>query len=324
MIPKTQVVKEPVAVQLRTSADVKRFLRKGVFDITAEVLRRENVVEARKRNFPSSMMIKTRGRLQRIPLTQEQSRSLARIPEDSFKVSGQFSRLEFRYVTKKDVVEAAVFIYRQLAALMNRRSGRAMNSVYFWVRDVDRNRTVGDFFSITAFQTVTQRLDNQGVNYSVNVVGPTVPYRRQLIYGEGRGQLSKLEQSRAIRRSAAGSKYLKDVNINRFVGYRKGQSLLETFEAARKDRTTKSGRTLVQYQTRNALHKLIVARARAKYPGVSMGYYSKPAHVRTAPDARGKSWPNDAKDRQIQGTFGHGFVPSIFVTGATRIDNKRA
>lgn len=308
---------ESAGGDIKTAKDAKRFIENGLWLTAAEVVRRENQIEYRKGNIASAIAVKKfpgSGTAREI-LSAQESKQLGTAPRNSV-VLGKFRTTEVRYATKEDVLAAAIFVWRTLRSALP-KSARGFDSMYFWVRDITNRRTVGEYKTPARLASIANQLDAKGINYSINVVGPTVPWRRKMIYSDfGRAGLNKGDTNTLTRRSKAGSKFLGTVSPDRLVGSRPSATIFENYRASIESRTTKAGRKLTQYRVKKAVQHLIVKRARAKYPQVAMGYYSKPAHEPTAPDSLGRRWPQDAKKPYIRG---NGFVPSVFITGAVRV-----
>jgi hypothetical protein len=208
------------------------------------------------------------------------------------------------------------------------KTATALSTYYFLCKDNNngkadesRNRV---FRTRGQVKTWLEQAQARGPNVSVAILGPTVTYRRKIVYNpraRGYKQLSKKggkhfeakalsKKLGAFNRKGEINAYLKNTATDRIFGFDdpKTRGLQATTSRDKK-------RILIQFERKNAFHKLVVRRRKANFArrGIWIAYGFVPSRLPLPPD------PKTGKKYGLpRGKYPHGQVPILYLAGRVR------
>lgn len=276
---------------LRTPEELRAFALDGLYGYATDVLLEANEIEQRKNppNTATAIRLDRRTR----PLTERQAAAINRLPVNNTRIEGWRRRISLFYGQQVDIFQAVSAVYNDLVRLTRADTGRGAGSIYFWCEDKDNPPGV----RLSSLGQVRAWLIGvEGTRVTVHILGPTVVYRRKLVYNpRGRPFQQKVN---------VNSRRLRGTALDRIVNQVSGN----TIEANR--RTSPSGRITDYVNVQVAVHRIVVRRNKRKFPGAWMSYGFTPSREPLPPDRNtGKSYG--------QGP-GFGNIPVIYVGGSRR------
>lgn len=292
------------SVTLTKAGQTGPWMQQEVRSFATQVLVEENRKEANLTppNRPSTLVVNKRG----YSLSESESKTLAVAQTGGVVITGKWSKLSLLYSSVADLAQATAAVYAELLKLTRRKSGTGFRSYYFWLNDKDNKGRSTRAESITAVKAWLDQ--SRGSRVSVHILGPTVVYRRKLIYNPAGQATFKRSDARGLKKTfRASNSRLKGLTLDRIIGY-------NTEPESRGFRVRVAGKKrpkeIVEFDVRQALQRIAIRRAKAKFPSVWFGYGYVPSREALPPDKRtGKKYG--------QGP-GQGNIAAIFIAATLR------
>ncbi len=274
-----------------------------VRNFATEVLLQENREQAKLNppSFPTVAKVGTRG----YQLSETESKALVNLRAQNVRFQGKWRKISLLYGAQADLFNATQAIYYEMLKLTRLKTGAGWNSYYFWLSNKD-TKTGVKVNSIPAVKAWLQA--NQGARTGVAIIGPTVVYRRKLIYNpRGQAGFSKGEARSLKKRTTATSSKLGRTSLDRIVGYGESEAKGFRVRVAGKKRP----REVLEFDLRQALQRIAIRRTKAKFPAVWFGYGFVPSKEALPPD------PGTGK-KYGQGPGPYGNVPIVYIGASLR------
>ena len=290
-----------------TAKEIREFAETGLYEYASKLLLESNEIEQQKNppNLPTIFYADRRRQL----LTESDAKRFVRPNTDTQVVMiGQYrtwKKIGLFYGQNADIFKGVAFAYDSILKLLRIQTGYSVRGIYFWLDDTDqpsRNKQVQTLVGVRAWLN-----DAQTSRVTVHIIGPTVPYRRKLIYSPKGSPRGATKKTRAL------SKGLRGTATDRVVGFDNPPNYGLDIQARGKKRV----RIEDTFSVRQALQKLVVRRARARneLKGLWFGYAYLRSRVQLQPDKRGKFYTDRIGSTN---TGPYGGVPVIFVAGSLR------
>lgn len=278
----------------------REFFATGLYEFASATLIDANEDQLKKR--PPQNPTAFYADRKRQGLTETEAAKFKKNPDTNVVMIGQYrtwKKIGLFYQGTVDIYKAVVSVYADLLRLTRRQSGLGVGTYYFWC--VNKDNRADDARKSTP-GGVKLWLDKvQSSRVTIHVLGPTVPYRRKLIYNQ-KGSPNATKGARAL------SKRTKGTAIDRIVGFDNAQTRGLRTKVVGKKRP----KQVEEFRVKQALQRLVVRRNKAKFRGkawIAYGYVtSKEALM---PDLKtGKKYG--------QGPGPHGNIPVIYIGGSLK------
>ncbi len=300
-------VVKPIIRKTRTFNSVKELQAFGVEGVRAfgtQVLLEANQIEVRKNppNEPTAIEFNRRA----TRLTDKQAERLSQLSPGSSVIAGTWRRIGFTYGRLADIFEAVVAVYSDLRGLTRRDTGTGVSTYYFYGKNVDNPSGSRVLRSLSQVQTWLEA--NQGGQVTISILGPTVVYRRKLIYNPRGGALQgKGERSALIKRGRALSARTRGTAVDRIIGFNEKDAGLRFRSVGKK------GRVVAEFNIQQALHRIVLRRNQLRFRGkaIWMSYGFVPSKEALPPDPR-----TGRKYGLGPGPYGN--IPVMFIGASTR------
>lgn len=289
---------------IKTDKELKEFLVSGLYLFGSELLLEANRDQQRLNppSPPTSVKFDTRAPR---ALTDRQSKNISSIPINGTLLKGWRRKIRLSYNQTFDIFGAVVGVISDLKSLTRKLTGRGVGTYYFWCANKD-NQAKSRRFSGNQLAGVKRWLDeSSGDRVTISVIGPTVSYRRKLIYRpRGRADTTAPENKLLTKSVGVLSSRARGTSIDRIKGFDRDAGI-----RVREVGKTKR-RVVVQFDIKQALQRIVVRRNKRRFKGVWMQYAFVPSKEALP------SVPSDKGKKYGLGLYGN--VPVIYIGGALR------
>ena len=229
--------------------------------LTSQTAIEENREQAKILNFPTRVVIDKRAT---VDLTPADAQALARAG-NRVTFEGLDNNIRFFYTSTGTIKAAAQYAWTLLLNLTRSLTGTARDSYYIWCSDAGKRGSGRKFTDISgALDWLDQ---NTGPLISFRILGPTIEYRRKIIYNP-RGRQQQTRWVRAARGINEGRA------IDRYRFTRPAQSKVKPGESTDRIVIRKSRGRKTTYQARvaKAIQEIVIQNTRRQFRDISIKY----------------------------------------------------
>lgn len=284
---------------LETAKQQREFAEGGLYDFSSTVLLQANAEQVRldPPRLPNAITYDRR----LVNMTPAEARRLASLPVRRTTVVGWRRKVTLTYGFQFNLFKSVAKAYLDLWRLTRKKSQRGVESYYFYARDKDNPARSTVLTSLNAVDLWLSKAQSPRV--SMAILGPTVVYRRKLIYNPA-GKSYNESEGRILERRAGVLSRRARSSVDRIIGFNESDAGIR-FSAS------KAGRVLVQFRIQQALHRIVVRRNKARFrsEGVWISYGYVPSR---------DPLPGDPRTGEKYGQGPHGNIPALYIGGSLR------
>ncbi len=187
---RVSIARERSVVKLKSLARIgNQFLKPVVWEVTTDTALAENAAQTQQGNIAHALQVDRSRR----ELTPAQARALR--PGSGVRFVNFKRYVRFHYGALENLAFAVEYAWTQLTALLPRKTGDAWRSIYFYAQNPENRGQSRVIHTIGGVRSWLSRQSSRSV--SIHIIGPTVEYRRPVIYRKRGGNPLRRRARRA-------------------------------------------------------------------------------------------------------------------------------